>query len=102
MVAWSRDTKTLITLGQNLAPAASDNGKWFLSSLDVNTGAEKIILTMGPEQRFWGDISNSSMISMAPDGKSITATSATLKSDVWVLEGFPRPRSWLARFLWWR
>jgi Tol biopolymer transport system component len=95
MVAWSRDSQTLFSLGQ-------DNSKWFLSSIDVKTGNEKTILTMGPEQRFWGDISNTSMISLSPDGKSITATSTMIKSDVWVLDGFPRPRSVFRRLLWWR
>jgi eukaryotic-like serine/threonine-protein kinase len=96
MVAWSRDSKVLFTLGRD------QSQKWLLTSIDLQTGAEKTITTMGAEQSFRGDISNNSMISLSPDGKSVTATSTTIKSDVWVLEGFPQPKGPLARLLWWR
>jgi Tol biopolymer transport system component len=96
MVAWSRDSKVLFTLGRD------ESQKWLLTSIDPQTGSERIITTMGAEQFFTGGISNNSMISLSPDSKSITATSMAVKSDVWVLEGFPQPKGPLAWLFWWR
>jgi Tol biopolymer transport system component len=95
MVAWSHDSKILYTLGR-------DQSQWMLASIDVKSGTEKTIATLGPEQNFWAGNTNASMISLSPDGKSVTATSSRLQSDVWLLEGFPRPRGWMERLLWWR
>jgi eukaryotic-like serine/threonine-protein kinase len=96
MVTWSRDSKTLYTLGQD------DKQKWLLTSIPVSSGTEKTIAEMGPENSFWADFNNSSMISLSPDEKSIAATNTQSKSDVWLLEGFPQPGSWLRRLFWLR
>lgn len=96
MVAWSHDSKTLYTLAEDVSQ------KWLLTSIDVKTETEKTIATMGAEERFLAGFTDNSMISLSPDGKSIAATSTTSKNDIWMLEGFPQPRGWLARLLWWR
>jgi eukaryotic-like serine/threonine-protein kinase len=95
MVAWSHDSRVLYTLGQ-------DQSQWLLVSIDVKNGTEKTIVTLGPEQNFWAGNTNASMITLSPDGKSVTATSTRLQSDVWLLEGFPQPYGWWERLLWWR
>jgi eukaryotic-like serine/threonine-protein kinase len=96
MVTWSRDSKFLFTLGQD------ETQKWLFASIDVRSGAEKTLATLGAESNFWASFRNASMISLAPDGKSVAATKTSLQSEVWLLEGFPRPRGWLRRILWWR
>jgi eukaryotic-like serine/threonine-protein kinase len=96
MVAWSRDSKLLFTLGQD------ENQKWLFTSIDIASGAEKRLAMLGAEENFWASFGNASMISVSPDGKNVAATNSPFKSDVWVLEGFPQPRGWLRRLLWWR
>ena len=96
MVTWSRDSKTLYTLGQD------EKQKWLFTTIDVPGGSEKTLAVMGAEENFWTNFRDASMISLAPDGKSIAATSNPFRSDVWVLEGFPQPRAWIRRLLWWR
>ena len=96
MVTWSHDSKTLYTLAEDVSQ------KWLLTSIDMKTGTEKTIATMGAEERFLAGFTDNSMISLSPDGKSIAATSTASKTDIWILAGFAQPRGWFARLFWWR
>jgi serine/threonine protein kinase len=97
MLAWTRDSKSLLILGTDAGE------RWKLGSIDIQSGSEKPLATLPLEPiSFFANISNSSTISLSPDGKSVAATKTTERVDVWMLEGFEHPRSMWSRLWWWR
>lgn len=68
---------------------------------DARLGRDVAIKIL-PEENFWASFGNASMISVSHHGKNVTATSSPFQSDIWLLQGFPQPRGWLRRLLWWR
>ena len=82
---WSADGAFLYGIKQ------VDSLHRFVASLNIETGAEKII---GPLQL--PAIADLSGYSLSPDGKSFATSASHPTADIWMLEGFERPgwRSW--------
>jgi eukaryotic-like serine/threonine-protein kinase len=86
-VAFSRDGRSIFTVGK-------DRGRSFLKSIDVATGAVHVLADYGTELTISGGLPFHTRLSMAPDGKSLATSAVTMKSDLWLLDGFPAPRPW--------
>jgi Tol biopolymer transport system component len=74
--AWSRDAKAIYGL-------RSVHGQVRLLSMDVHTGSERMVLTLGKEVR-----TDTGGFSLAPDGKRFLASIVNAKANIWLLEGF--------------
>jgi Tol biopolymer transport system component len=74
---WSKDPKAIYRLG-------SVNGRVALFSMDVRTGSERMLLTLGKEL----NVSRTEGLSIAPDGKRLLASVVNAKANIWLLEGF--------------
>jgi dipeptidyl aminopeptidase/acylaminoacyl peptidase len=86
-VAFSRDGRTVFAAGK-------DRGRAFLKSIDVATGAVHNLADYGPDLTISGGLPFHTRLSMAPDGKSLATSAVTMKSDLWLLDGYPKPRPW--------
>jgi eukaryotic-like serine/threonine-protein kinase len=73
-----------------------DKDRQILFSLDIATGAEKVIGTIADGFVPASNLSPSIRLSLSPDGKSITYGSGTFTSNLWMLEGFAKTKSRLA------
>ncbi len=69
-----------------------------LASIDVNTGAEKMLGDLGPSpiRIGWDPLMG---FSLAPDGKSFTTSILRQKANLWILDGIHPPRTLRARLL---
>ncbi|HEY7054950.1 MAG TPA: protein kinase [Vicinamibacterales bacterium] len=82
--------------GKRLYGLRPEDGKQTLLSIDVASGAERIIasgITFEPRSY----LSPSIRFSLAPDGKSIIYGTGRMTYDLWMLEGFKSPGSLAAR-----
>jgi Tol biopolymer transport system component len=86
-LVFSRDGRTIFAAGK-------DRGRAFLKSIDVATGAVRVLADYGPELTISGGLPFHTRLSMAPDGKSLATSAVTMKSDLWLLDGYPMPRPW--------
>jgi hypothetical protein len=86
-VAFSKDGKTLYAAGK-------DRGRAFLKAIDVATAAVRTVADYGPILNISGGPPLQTRLSRAPDGKSLATSAVTIKSDVWILKGYPQPRPW--------
>jgi Tol biopolymer transport system component len=102
----SPDGKTTRALGDHHTPAYvfSQDGKLLyglrpakdqqeLFSIDVSTGAEKVIGAVGEEFVPRSNLSPSLRFSLSPDGKSLVYATGTFKTNLWMLEGFTKTKS---------
>jgi hypothetical protein len=107
----SPDGQTVRPLGhrQTDAYAFSANGKLLyglrsaadrvvLFSLDIASGAEKIIGDAGREFSPASNLHPAIRFSLAPDGRSIVYGAGQFKTNLWMLDGFVPKTSLLARF----
>ena len=62
-----------------------------LQSLNIQNGKVRSIREFAGDVRFETNLGHSLRLSMAPDGKSFSTTTLQAKSDLWMLEGFPKP-----------
>lgn len=74
----------------------ADDGELFFS-VDVATGAERIIGNAGPEIRPRSNLNPAVRLSLAPDGKSIVFGNRKPNTSLWMLEGFAVKTGLLAR-----
>jgi dipeptidyl aminopeptidase/acylaminoacyl peptidase len=74
---WSRDAKAIYGL-------RSVNGRVGLFLMDVRTGSERILSTLGKEL----DVTGTGRLSIAPDGKRLLASVVNARANIWLLEGF--------------
>jgi Tol biopolymer transport system component len=88
--AWSKDSQQLFAIERSATRSQ-------LVSIDNATGSEKTLLDLGTVSL--SAAGNGATLSLSADGNSITTAVATVRSDVWLLTGFPQPHSWLRR-LW--
>jgi hypothetical protein len=89
--AFSRDGKLLYGLRQ-------DKEHQFLFSIDVASGATKVIGDIGAEFPPATSMNPGIRFSLAPDGKSFIYASGLFRNNLWMLEGFEEPKGLLARF----
>ncbi len=88
---WSRDGETIYTIKVD-----SENPQ--LLAIDIETGAVTSIGQFGAENTFQVPFSPGMRFTLAPDGKSFSASVYRIDSDLWLLEGFDPKRNWLDRF----
>jgi serine/threonine protein kinase/Tol biopolymer transport system component len=88
--AFSYDGKLLYGLRR-------DKDRQLLFSLDVATGAEKIIGETSTDFLPGSNLSPSIRLSLAPDGKSVVFGAGKFKTNLWMLEGFAKTPSLLQR-----
>ena len=106
----SPDGKTTRSLGDRKTPhfAFSSDGKLLyglrsekarqlLFSVDVATGAEKIVGETAGDFPPGSNLSPSIRFSLAPDGKSFVYGSGKFTTNLWMLEGFGAKQGLLQR-----
>jgi Tol biopolymer transport system component len=81
-VTWSPDGKGLYGLFRG------DAGHWRLVSVDVASGAEKMLSDYGADAMLLSPANPTFPLSLSPDGKSLATTLLNYRSDIWIMEGF--------------
>ena len=107
---YSPDGKTTKSLGNHhsLGYVFSPDGKLVyglrpagdgdtLFTVDVASGAEKVIGKVGKENHPSSNLNPAMRFSLAPDGKSIAYGVGRFKDNLWMFEGFAAKNGWLAR-----
>ncbi|HTS28514.1 MAG TPA: protein kinase [Bryobacteraceae bacterium] len=74
--------------GKRLYGLRTEGKRELLFSVDVATGAEKVIGDVGLESAPTGDFQPGFRFSLAPDGKSFVYEAGIIRSNLWLLEGF--------------
>jgi hypothetical protein len=88
---WSRDGSTLFLA--YLTPQGR-----VLSGFDVDAGTERCLRDLGPLQ-FSYFMMYSTGLSASPDGKSLAASTWSLRFEPWILDGLEPPRTFWGRLL---
>ena len=84
IMIWSKD-------GSSLYMASFKWGMLYLYRIDVQSGKSKIIGEYKSDLILGTEINFSLFGCLTPDGKSIVTTAEQNKSDIWIMEGFPKP-----------
>lgn len=91
---FSKDGRQVLGIFHN---TSGEGAQWHLYSVDVATGAEKMVAPVDLPASTWfiGGFS------MHPDGKRFLTAMSKWPYDIWMLEGFdpPRSKTWLERLL---
>ena len=89
---FSKDGSQVLGIYRNTNP---EGAEWQLYSVDVKSGAEKLLgaLDLPPATEGMAGFS------LHPDGKSFLISIAKWPFDIWMLEGFDQNKSWLDRLL---
>ena len=82
---WSPDGSTIYTI----APRGEGGSQ--LLSIDIGAGVVKAVAFYGNELLFGSGMNPGLRFSLAPDGRSFTASVRRLRTDLWILEGFAAP-----------
>ena len=83
--------------GKQVYGLRSDKGRQTLFSIDIASGAERVIGSANPfEPR--STLSPSIRLSRSPDGKSLLYASGSPRSHLWILDGFTPPDTFASRF----
>lgn len=77
-----------------------DGDRNLLFSVDIASGAEKVIGDLGVDSRPGSTLSPGIRFSLAPDGKSFVYSTGKTKTNLWLLEGFAPKTGLLARLGW--
>ena len=85
VLVWSRNAETIYV-------ASSTTPKARLDAIDVRLGSSRRIAEYPGELSFGTDFNYHLSGSLSRDGKSFATTVGNQRSDLWILEGFPRPR----------
>jgi Tol biopolymer transport system component len=110
---YSSDGKTVRSLGEHHSEGyvfspdgkqlyglrPSDGGE-ALFWVDPATGAEKVVGDVGQDYRPKSNLSPTTRLSLAPDGKSLAYGTGKFKQNLWMLEGFAAKAGILARLGW--
>ena len=105
---FSPDGKTIRPLGEHHSEAnvfskdgklvygmRADHERELLFSVDIATGAEKVIGDVGKDFRPGSFLNPAKRFSLAPDGQSLVYGTAKRQDNLWMLEGFAaRPGIW--------
>jgi hypothetical protein len=86
-LVFARDGKTLYAVGMA-------GGSTFLKAIDVATGSVRDIAQYSDGLTISGGAAYRTRISLSPDGRSLATSAVRSQSDLWLLEGYPRPRPW--------
>ncbi len=89
---FSKDGSQVLGIYRNPDP---DGAEWQMYSVDVNSGAEKLLgaVDLPPATEAIAGFS------LHPDGKSFLISIAKWPFDIWMMEGFDQNKSWLDRLL---
>jgi serine/threonine protein kinase len=82
-IAFSRDGKTLYAAGR-------EEGRTVLKAVMLATEEVREIAAHTGEMTISGGATYRARLSLAPDGKSLATSAAQRKSDLWLLEGYPK------------
>jgi Tol biopolymer transport system component len=74
-----------------------DGGRRELGALDWKISRFRPIVELPPELRL-GGVRGTAAFSVAPDGKSLITGVTRAEYDIWIVEGFPKPRSGWRRY----
>jgi Tol biopolymer transport system component len=85
--------------GKLLYGIRTEQDRELLFSVDIATGAEKIMGDLGKEFKPGSNVNPAIRFSMAPDGKSFVYSANNFKQNLWMLEGFARERSLWSRLV---
>ena len=77
-----------------------DGDRNLLFSVDIASGAEKVIGDLGADFRPGVSPAPGIRFSLAPDGKSFVYATGKTKNNLWLLEGFAAKTGLLARLGW--
>ncbi|MEO7837079.1 MAG: protein kinase [Acidimicrobiales bacterium] len=89
--AWSKDGSMLYAAGP------TDDLRLRLVTIDVASARIRVVSgDLGPSPPTTDPLKG---FSLAPDGRSVLTSVLRLRGDLWLLEGFDRPRGFLARLL---
>jgi serine/threonine protein kinase len=83
-LVFARDGKTLYAAG-------TAGGSTFLKAIDVAAGSVREIARYGDGLTISGGAAYQTRISLSPDGRSLATSAVSAQSDLWLLEGYPRP-----------
>jgi Tol biopolymer transport system component len=83
--------------GKRLYGIRQDGERQLLFFIDLANGKEKVVGDLGKDFRPGSDLNPSIRFSLAPDGKSFVYGASTLKSNLWLLEGFEPKTDLLSR-----
>jgi dipeptidyl aminopeptidase/acylaminoacyl peptidase len=86
-IAFSRDGRILYAAGR-------ENGRTFVKSIDVASGAFHTIADYAGDMLISGGATYRARLSLAPNGRSLATSAVTSTTDLWLLEGYPQPRPW--------
>jgi Tol biopolymer transport system component len=85
--------------GRLLYGLRSEKDRQVLFSIEIATDAEKVIGPVNLDFPPRSYIHPSIRFSLAPDGKSFVYGTARYRTNLWMLEGFARPKRWLANLI---
>jgi hypothetical protein len=90
MYTWAKD-------GAQIYAIRSEKQHYVLAAIAAGSGAEKTLVEFDlPAGSTLG-----AGLSLAPDGRSVTATLSHVKGDIWLLQGFRTPAGLLQRVWRW-
>ncbi len=89
---FSKDGSQVLGIYRNANP---EGAEWQMYSVDVKSGAEKLLGAVDLPPATEGIAG----FSLHPDGKSLLISIAKWPYDIWMLEGFDQNRSWLDRLV---
>jgi Tol biopolymer transport system component len=89
---WSGDGKTVYAV-------TSAEDRQHLTAIDVKTGTVRTITTLAADSPIAARQNASLVLTLSPDGKSLLASVARTKTDIWILDGFDTRRG---LFGWWK
>jgi hypothetical protein len=86
-LAFARDGKAIYAAGRA-------GGRTFVKAIDIATGNMRDIAQYSDGLTISGAGAYQARISLAPDGRSLATAASSSQSDLWLLDGYPRPRPW--------
>ena len=86
-IAFSRDGKTLYAAGR-------EDGHTFVKAIDLGSEQVRDIAQHTGDLTISGGATYQARLSLSPNGHSLTTSAVESRSDLWILEGYPRPRPW--------
>jgi hypothetical protein len=75
--------------GGTIFAAGIEKGRGFLKAIDVAGGSVRAIADYGPGVIVNGGAPHQARLSLSPDGKSLATSVLQVKTDLWLLEGYP-------------